>query len=51
VICLDGVSVRDFDYLDIGEVMEPSGVVPLMVRSLLFPQATPAGSPDPGHHV
>jgi ethanolamine utilization protein EutA len=39
VICLDGVSVSDFDYLDIGEVMEPSGVVPLMVRSLLFPLA------------
>jgi ethanolamine utilization protein EutA len=45
VICLDGVSVSDFDYLDIGELIEPSGVVPLMVRSLLFPSGVEAYPP------
>ena len=37
VICIDGVDLSEFDYLDVGRVLEPSGVVPLVVRTLLFP--------------
>lgn len=40
VICVDGVDLGEFDYLDVGVVLEPSGVVPLVVRTLLFPATT-----------
>jgi ethanolamine utilization protein EutA len=39
VLCLDGVDVTEFDYLDVGQVIEPAGVIPLVIRSLLFPTA------------
>jgi ethanolamine utilization protein EutA len=37
VIAIDGVQLREFDYVDIGEVIEPTGVVPVVIKSLLFP--------------
>lgn len=37
LVCVDGIDVDDFDFLDIGEPLQPSGVVPVVVRSLLFP--------------
>jgi ethanolamine utilization protein EutA len=36
VIAVDGVQLRAFDYVDIGNVIEPTGVVPIMIKSLLF---------------
>lgn len=36
VICLDGVRLEEFDYVDIGELIKPSDVVPLVIKSLLF---------------
>lgn len=35
-ICLDGVEAAEFDYVDIGSVARPAGVVPIVVKSLLF---------------
>lgn len=37
VCVLDGIEVGDFDYVDVGTVAEPAGVVPVVVRSLVFP--------------
>lgn len=37
VISVDGLTLRDFDYVDIGEKIEPTGVVPVVIKSLLFP--------------
>jgi ethanolamine utilization protein EutA len=37
VISIDGVQLREFDYVDIGELMQPSDVVPVIIKSLLFP--------------
>jgi ethanolamine utilization protein EutA (predicted chaperonin) len=37
VISIDGVQLREFDYVDIGERMQPSDVVPVIIKSLLFP--------------
>jgi ethanolamine utilization protein EutA len=37
VISIDGVQLREFDYLDVGELIEPSEVVPVVIKSLLFP--------------
>jgi len=36
VASLDGVDVRELDFLDVGEPIQPSGVVPVVVRSLAF---------------
>lgn len=45
LITLDGLDLGDLDYIDIGLPVSPSGVVPVIVKSLVFP-ATSA-SPDP----
>ncbi|HEX7052655.1 MAG TPA: ethanolamine ammonia-lyase reactivating factor EutA [Burkholderiales bacterium] len=37
VIAIDGVQLRELDYVDIGELLQPSEVVPLVIKSLLFP--------------
>jgi ethanolamine utilization protein EutA len=37
VVSIDGVQLREFDYVDIGELLEPSEVVPVVIKSLLFP--------------
>ena len=37
VISIDGVQLRSLDFVDIGELIEPSEVVPVVIKSLLFP--------------
>jgi len=37
VISIDGIQLREFDYVDIGEVIQPTNVVPVVIKSLLFP--------------
>ena len=37
VVSIDGVQLRELDYVDIGELLEPSDVVPVVIKSLLFP--------------
>jgi ethanolamine utilization protein EutA len=37
VVSIDGVQLRELDYVDIGELLEPSEVVPVVIKSLLFP--------------
>ncbi len=37
VISLDGVKLQELDYVDIGKMVEPANVVPLVIKSLLFP--------------
>src|SRR6185437_7326473 len=41
VISIDGVQLRELDYVDIGELIEASDVVPVVIKSLLFPEASP----------
>jgi ethanolamine utilization protein EutA len=36
VLAIDGVTLRDFDFIDIGRVLEPSGTVPVTIKSLVF---------------
>jgi ethanolamine utilization protein EutA len=36
VIAIDGVELQPFDYVDIGDVVQPANVVPLVVKSLVF---------------
>ena len=36
VIAIDGVQLKQFDYVDIGSVIEVTNVVPIIIKSLLF---------------
>jgi len=36
IVCLDGVELHELDYIDIGELIAPPGVVPVVIKSLLF---------------
>jgi ethanolamine utilization protein EutA len=41
IISIDGIALNDFDYIDIGALIESSGSVPVVIKSLVFP-----GSPE-----
>ena len=36
VISIDGLQLKDFDFVDIGEIIRPTNVVPIVIKSLLF---------------
>jgi ethanolamine utilization protein EutA len=38
IISIDDVQLKDFDFVDIGEMIKPTNVVPLIIKSLLFSQ-------------
>jgi ethanolamine utilization protein EutA len=50
-VCLDGLELREFDYVDIGSVIEPTGVVPVVIKSLLFGSAGGRESRGHGAHA
>jgi ethanolamine utilization protein EutA len=37
IISIDGVELREFDFVDIGELIPTSGAVPVVIKSLVFP--------------
>lgn len=39
VISIDNLHLQEFDYIDVGEMIYPARVVPVVVKSLLFPEA------------
>jgi len=43
VVAIDGIQLKEFDYVDIGEAIRPAEVVPVVIKSLLFPGAMAAG--------
>ena len=44
IISIDGVELREFDYIDIGTLIPSSGAVPVIIKSLVFPASSL------GHH-
>ena len=36
VLAIDGVILHDFDFIDLGKALEPSGTVPVTIKSLVF---------------
>jgi ethanolamine utilization protein EutA len=41
LLVVDGLSLRDFDWIDIGRVRHPSNTVPVTIKSLVFSEAPP----------
>ena len=42
LVTIDGLDLVELDYVDIGEMIQPANVVPVVVKSLAFPGATAA---------
>ena len=36
LVSIDGVQLQELDFVDVGELMSPPGVVPVVIKSLLF---------------
>jgi ethanolamine utilization protein EutA len=36
LVCIDGVELQELDYVDVGALIAPPGVVPVVIKSLLF---------------
>ena len=43
IISIDGITLEEFDYIDIGSIMVASGAVPVVIKSLLFPGSNGSG--------
>ncbi len=37
IISIDGIALSDFDYIEIGALIQSSGAVPVVIKSLIFP--------------
>jgi ethanolamine utilization protein EutA len=43
IVSIDGLELKEFDYIDIGGMMETSGAVPVVIKSLVFPTTAGVG--------
>ncbi len=43
VVSIDGLELKEFDYIDIGAILDTSGAVPVVIKSLIFPTGTGVG--------
>ena len=48
IVSIDGIELQEFDFIDIGALMETSGAVPVVIKSLVFPNSAALGR-DPAH--
>ena len=37
IISIDGIALSDFDFIDVGALIQSSGAVPVVIKSLIFP--------------
>ena len=47
IVSIDGLELKAFDYIDIGAMLESSGAVPVVIKSLVFPASAPLRAPSP----
>ena len=43
IISIDGIELKEFDYIDIGAMLPASGAVPVVIKSLIFPATQAVG--------
>jgi ethanolamine utilization protein EutA len=46
IVSVDGLELKEFDYIDIGSMLPQSGAVPVVIKSLIFPAAARAQRPS-----
>jgi len=48
VVSIDGLELKEFDYIDIGAILDTSGAVPVVIKSLIFPSSAALGKESLG---
>jgi ethanolamine utilization protein EutA len=48
MVSIDGLQLVELDYVDVGELIQPANVVPVVVKSLAFPSSVAATNATPG---
>src|ERR1700722_12476173 len=43
IVSIDGLELKEFDYVDIGAILDTSGAVPVVIKSLIFPTTAGVG--------
>jgi hypothetical protein len=43
IVSIDGIVLKEFDFIDIGALLETSGAVPVVIKSLVFPTSSALG--------
>jgi ethanolamine utilization protein EutA len=43
IVSIDGILLKEFDFIDIGALLEASGAVPVVIKSLVFPVSAGLG--------
>jgi ethanolamine utilization protein EutA len=43
VVSIDGITLKTFDFIDIGALLDTSGAVPVVIKSLVFPTSAALG--------
>ena len=43
IVSIDGITLHEFDFIDIGALLDTSGAVPVVIKSLVFPQTAALG--------
>lgn len=43
IVSIDGVLLKEFDFIDIGSILDTSGAVPVVIKSLVFPTTAALG--------
>lgn len=46
IVSIDGIKLKEFDFIDIGALLEASGAVPVVIKSLVFPPSAALGKPE-----
>jgi len=46
VVSIDGLELKEFDYIDIGAILDSSGAVPVVIKSLIFPATSALGKTE-----
>jgi len=49
IVSVDGLELKEFDFIDIGTMLESAGAVPVVIKSLIFPGTAARGAGRPAH--
>jgi len=51
IVSIDGIALKEFDFIDIGALLEASGAVPVVIKSLVFPNSNALGRIERGNSM
>jgi ethanolamine utilization protein EutA len=49
IVSIDGIVLKEFDFIDIGALLATSGAVPVVIKSLVFPSSSALGRMERGN--